>query len=343
MSTLKAIDAAAKKSDDLRREMGITIARLAREEARPFLYSLAMSASLSEAFSERNVYVRLSENLYDLLEGRRKALAELNANMEILSEKREEKERLMRIQALEQKKLIGSESEQNSLLAATKGKESSYQAQLSDTQKEAAAIKNRLYQLLAVSKQITFGQAVTIAQWASSQTGVRAAFLLAVLTQESNLGQNVGTCNRAGDPPSKSWRVIMKPERDHEPFKTITSELGLNINATPVSCPMKDKSGNQIGWGGAMGPAQFIPSTWMGYRSKVTAITGKAANPWDIRDAFLAAAIKLKADGGGAQSGEWTAAMKYFSGGTNKAYSFYGDSVVEMAEEYAADIAKLGQ
>ena len=135
----------------------------------------------------------------------------------------------------------------------------------------------------------------------------------------------------------------MKPDRDQEPFQTITSELGLPIDTTPVSCPMHNKDGSQLGWGGAMGPAQFIPSTWMGYRAKVTAVTGKAANPWDIRDAFLAAAIKLKDGGAGTQSGEWAAAMRYFSGGTNPAYSFYGDNVVATAAQYASDIAKLNQ
>lgn len=343
MTTQKSADANLRRGKELQDEMGDVIAALAREDDRPFLYSLVMSDSLSAAFADRNAYVRLAEELVKLLRVRQKALEELNADLAAIAATRETKNKLLEIQGLQQKQLIGSVSSQNTLLAQTKGKESAYQTQLSDTQKEVAAIRNRLYQLLEVSKQITFGQAVTIAKWASDQTGVRAAFLLAVLTQESNLGQNVGTCNRAGDPPSKSWRVIMKPERDQEPFKTITSELGLNINTTPVSCPMRDKSGNQIGWGGAMGPAQFIPSTWMGYRAKVTAITGKAANPWDIRDAFLAAAIKLKADGGASQSGEWKAAMKYFSGGTNPAYSFYGDNVVKMAGEYADDIAKLNQ
>ncbi len=104
---------------------------------------------------------------------------------------------------------------------------------------------------------------------------------------------------------------------------------------------MRDKQGKQIGWGGAMGPAQFIPSTWLGYRAKVTAITGRAANPWDIRDAFIAAAVKLGADGARNQSGEWTAAMKYFAGSVNPAYSFYGDSVVALAKRYQEDIDNL--
>jgi membrane-bound lytic murein transglycosylase B len=104
---------------------------------------------------------------------------------------------------------------------------------------------------------------------------------------------------------------------------------------------MKDKKGNQIGWGGAMGPAQFIPSTWLKYRSQISAISGKVANPWDIRDAFLAAAILLKANGATSLAGEWAAAMRYFSGSTNTKYRFYGDNVIAIAEEYQKDIEEL--
>jgi membrane-bound lytic murein transglycosylase B len=125
----------------------------------------------------------------------------------------------------------------------------------------------------------------------------------------------------------------------------ITKELGMNPDETPVSCPMRNKDGSQLGWGGAMGPAQFIPSTWQGYKARVSAFTGHTpANPWDIRDAFVAAAILLKANGAdGTREGEWQAAMRYFSGGTNPAYSFYGDNVLELADGYADDIATLGK
>jgi hypothetical protein len=54
-----------------------------------------------------------------------------------------------------------------------------------------------MYELLGGGKQIDFGEAVTIAKWVSGQvSGVEPAFLLAILTQESSLGKNVGTCNR---------------------------------------------------------------------------------------------------------------------------------------------------
>ena len=135
----------------------------------------------------------------------------------------------------------------------------------------------------------------------------------------------------------------MKPDRDQQPFVTVTAELNLDPDITPVSCPLHDSRGRQIGWGGAMGPAQFIPSTWMGYKDQVSAVTGQPANPFDIRDAFIAAAIKLKADGGATQSGEWAAAMRYFSGGTNPAFRFYGDNVVATAAKYQSDIDALNQ
>ncbi|MDZ4284399.1 MAG: lytic murein transglycosylase, partial [Patescibacteria group bacterium] len=125
----------------------------------------------------------------------------------------------------------------------------------------------------------------------------------------------------------------------------VTQELGINPDITPVSCPMRDAKGNQIGWGGAMGPAQFIPSTWMGYRERIVAVSGRApANPWDIRDAFIAAALYLKNAGAvaGNEQSEWAAAMRYFSGSTNPRFRFYGDNVLALARRYEEDIKALG-
>ncbi|HOZ36655.1 MAG TPA: hypothetical protein PLR18_02390 [bacterium] len=337
------INEKTERTERLENQIAEILRAINRSDHYSFIYLLAASENLSQAFDEIEQYVQLSSGLKELLTETKEIKKQLAVEAEILSEKQAEAEDLLSIKVLQKQQLTSLVGEQNTLLKETKGKETNYQNILSDAQKKAAEIRNRLYQLLGVSQNITFGQAVEIATWASGQTGVRAAFLLAVLTQESNLGKNVGTCNRLGDPPEKSWRVVMKPTRDQEPFKAITSELGLDIDTTPVSCPMKDSKGNQIGWGGAMGPAQFIPSTWMGYKSKVEAITGKTANPWDIRDAFIASAIKLKADGAGTKSGEWTAAMKYFSGGTNTKYRFYGDNVVAKADEYQEDIDALNK
>ncbi|OIP77419.1 MAG: hypothetical protein CO002_03035 [Candidatus Portnoybacteria bacterium CG_4_8_14_3_um_filter_44_10] len=328
--------------DQLRQQMAQLIRAINEQEELPILYAFFANDNLSDIFDDMDKHFQIFDSLGSLLDQTRKLKTQLDGQMQTLDQQQEDAQNLLSVKSLQQQQLAGSMNEQSSLLQQTKGKESNYRAVLSDKQKQAAEIRNRIYQLLGVAMQVTFGQALDIAQGVSAQTGVRAAFLLAVLTQESNLGKNVGTCNRPGDPPSKSWKKVMHPTRDQPPFLQITQELGLDTDTTPVSCPMTNK-GKQVGWGGAMGPAQFIPSTWMGYKGKIEAITGKTANPWDIRDAFLAAGLKLAAGGATSQGGEWAAAMRYFFGSTNTKYRFYGDSVVGMAAKYQSDIDKLNQ
>jgi peptidoglycan hydrolase CwlO-like protein len=298
---------------------------------------------LSDFYDEIRNYTRLSQTLNEMVEKIKISQQDLSKKQIILEDKQESAKNLLTLKNLQQQELTGSIQEQSEVLKETKGKESQFQEIIKDSKKRAAAIRSRIYDLVDGEKKINFGEALELANWASKQTGIRSAFLLAILTQESNLGKNIGTCNRPGDPPEKSWKVIMKPTRDQEPFQIITAELGKNPDITPVSCPMKDKKGKQLGWGGAMGPAQFIPSTWIGYRQKITAITGNTvANPWDNRDAFLASAIKLRNDGAnGTDEGDWKAAMRYFSGSTNLAYRFYGDNVIKTTHKYLSDIEDL--
>src|SRR3989338_2249212 len=339
--TEDSIERNAAKMSELKKQLAELIALAYEQDNTPLLHIVLSHDNLSDVLSELEYYSQVSEGLGTLLDAAKQTNEKLTAAKTALGEQHDEANNLLSIQSLQKEQLVGTETEQKTILEQTRGLESEYQAVLGDSKKKAGEIRNRLYQLLGVNTQITFGEAVEIAKYASGMTGVRAAFLLSILTLESNLGKNVGTCNRPGDPPEKSWRVVMKPERDQEPFLAITKELGMNPDETPVSCPMRNKDGSQLGWGGAMGPAQFIPSTWQGYKARVGAFTGNSpANPWDIRDAFVAAAILLKANGAdGTKTGEWKAAMRYFSGGTNPAYSFYGDSVAELAEGYADDIA----
>ncbi len=316
--------------------------RLVNENDRyPILYTVVAKQNLSDVFDRVQDYAQISEQLHGLL-GQTVALKnDLTQHEQELSDQQDQAKNLLSIQSIQQQQLAATVGDQTTLLQQTKGQEADYQITLNDTRRRANEIRTRLYQLLGVSQQINFGDAVKIAQWASGQSGVRAAFLLAILTQESNLGKNVGTCNRPGDPPEKSYKVVMHPTRDVPLFVQITGDLGRDPDITPVSCPMKDSKGRQVGWGGAMGPAQFIPSTWIGYKDQVAQITGKPADPWDIRDAFLASALKLAAGGATSQDGEWAAAMRYFSGGTNTKYRFYGDNVVATAAQYQSDIDQL--
>jgi membrane-bound lytic murein transglycosylase B len=191
------------------------------------------------------------------------------------------------------------------------------------------------------SKAIPFERALAYAKEASNGTGVRPAFILAILTQETNLGANVGTCNRPGDPATKSWKNIMKPTRDIEPYLRIVKSLGITPESMPLSCPQ----GN--GYGGAMGPSQFIPSTWELYTNRVSVVTGnRPANPWNAEDAFAATSVYLKDLGADARTyaAESRAAGKYYAGsrwataGVN-----YSNSVMAIATRIQGNIDILAE
>ncbi|MDD3491548.1 MAG: lytic murein transglycosylase [Candidatus Pacebacteria bacterium] len=301
------------------------------------------SETISEFFDYSNALHSIQEKILENIKELGELRVTLNNQSQELTSNKEETQLLLAMQMLQQQDLEKTRKEQGNLLEVTKGNEQRYQQMLAESRQKATEIKGRIYQLLGVKTQVTFGEALDIANWVSSRLGVRPALLLAVLTQESNLGQNVGTCNRAGDPAYKSWREVMKPDRDQAPFLKICQELGIDPDTTPVSCPMY-QGGQQMGWGGAMGPAQFIPSTWMSYKDQVSSITGNyPANPWDIKDAFVAAGLYLAKWGATQQTrdAEWRAAMIYFSGSTNTKYRFYGDSVLAIADRYAQDISYL--
>lgn len=215
--------------------------------------------------------------------------------------------------------------------------EQTYEQYIKERQQKAASIRAQLFQLRDAGG-IEFGDAVKYAEAASRATGVRAAFILGILKQESDLGKNVGTCNRAGDPAEKKYTSIMPgPNDGHRSYRDdqtvflrITKELGLDPNNTPLSCPWAG------GWGGAMGPSQFIPTTWAAYESRIEASLGVAqANPWNPQHAVMATAIYVKDLGaaGGGFTAEKTAALKYYAGGNWNLpqNQFYGNSVMNHA------------
>lgn len=307
--------------DDLLVELAFEDKSLA-DLYRDFDYFFTVERALVDNVTEVRGVKKQTENEKIRLEGEREEVTD--ARNAIEAEKR----------AIE-----ADEAEKQRLLSVSKKEEANYREVLIAKQQRKQAILDALFGLRD-SKDISFGQAYEYAKVASNGTGVRVAFLLAILTQESNLGKNVGTCNREGDPESKRWYNIMKPERDIPPFKQIVKELGLNIDTVPLSCPMGG------GWGGAMGPAQFIPSTWAMYKSQISKVTGnKPPNPWDPEDAFTASALLLSDLGasGGKYTAERRAALKYYAGGNwdNPKNAFYGDNVMKIAEGYQAQIDLL--
>ena len=200
-----------------------------------------------------------------------------------------------------------SQATQKTLLAESQSQQAAYAQVVATQQAQAAQIKAALFGLRDTAA-IPFGTALQYAQDAQQATGVDPAFLLAILTQESNLGANVGSCYLTntstgagiGANTGSAQSRVMSPTRDVPTFLDILSHIGASMSSTRVSCwqPIYSSSGAPLGWGGAMGPAQFIPSTWALFETRIEKATGDSyADPWDPKDAFFASALYLSISG----------------------------------------------
>lgn len=319
-----------------------------KEDKKP-LFVILLEGNLSDFFNNLANLEKLNFQVKSILDDTKNLKKYLEEQQEKMSENVESLQKTIALQTVKKQQNEQNRAQQDQYLKLT---EAQYQKQLKEKQevdKNVAAIKARIYSLVGVSDVPTFGQAAEIAKSVSNTTGVRAALLLAVLTQESNLGKNVGQCYvtdfTTGDGTNLSGiakKRVMSP-KNIPGFIELTKSLGKEANKTPVSCwiPMYS-SGVPYGWGGAMGPAQFISSTWAMYTNKVAQITGKTANPWNINDAFLASGLLLKDNG--ALTSESVAAAKYYCGGNygRRECTNYANSVLALARKYEADLKTIG-
>ena len=304
------------------------ILRRTREIDDISLTELVLSGSITDFFKDIDDFERVERALDISFDEMAVLRDDLSARKQTLESRQSEEEQLRRLQVLERQAIEKKEKEKQQILTVTKGEEKTYQTLIADRERQAAQIRSALFGLRD-STAISFGIAYQYAKEASALTDVRPAVILGILREESNLGENVGTGN---------WKVDMHPTRDQPVFAELMKELGLNPDTMRVS---KKPS---YGWGGAMGPAQFIPSTWVLYKDRIARISGEnPPSPWTPRTAIFASAL-LMADNGadaGTRAAERLAALRYFAGWANAkkaAYAFYGDDVMSFADQYQKDI-----
>jgi membrane-bound lytic murein transglycosylase B len=275
--------------------------------------------SLSEFFEDLESFRSIKSSLHDslyLIASTKNMTLEEKASLE---DKQERAVELKKLQEIEKQEIERREAEKEDILERTRGQEAAYQAILETQQQTAAQIRQAIFELRGTNG-IPFGTAVDYAKIASQKTGVRAALILGILSQESDLGKNTGQCLvtniETGDGKGKNTGTpfpgTMKAPRDTVPFKRITEALGMDWGTVAISCPQPG------GYGGAMGPTQFIPSTWEMYEGRLkTALGVTATNPWDALHAIMATGLYLQDVGaaGGAYTAEHTAAARYYAGG----------------------------
>jgi peptidoglycan hydrolase CwlO-like protein len=265
---------------------------------------------------------------------------------EIVSEKQhlfdKEEELIALRQSQEQQKnlLEQTQSDKETLFAQTKGEQSEYEALL----KQSFAVKQNLLNSIKVlggsdgrPGAISLEEAYALASTNAARLGnkIRPEYLVGVMKTESGLGGNVGRSfykdSLSGCAAREGNTTKLNYTREEQSFEKITSSLGLPLTQPVSGCPYP----KYIGTGGAMGPAQVMPATWLGYEGKLREFKGSAVSPWSIEDAMLAMGMILLGKVGnqsiaGNEELERKAALCYL-GGCNVKNMWYADRVLNEA------------
>ncbi|MBI5913101.1 lytic murein transglycosylase [Candidatus Azambacteria bacterium] len=308
----------------------LSLKQLQEYDAVSWVGVLFSGESLSDFFNQVRYVKNIQADINDFIANIDSIRNNLEQEKADLEDEKEDVVRLKSLNSLQKSSLEQKQKEKIVLLEKTKGQEKLYNEGIKKSKKDITLIRQQLYTLQSVGVSMSFEEALAKTQFAGQKTGIRPAFLLAIFQVESKLGTYLG---------GGSWRVDMKP-KERPLFLQVTSALGLDPDAMPVS---KRPS---YGWGGAMGAAQFIPSTWLIYADQIASLTGhNPPSPWDIEDAFVGSALKLVGNGAGSQAykDEHKAAAMYLAGGNykKKVAQAYANNVMDWADYYQGQVDAL--
>lgn len=270
------------------------------------------------------------EKMGSLLEEINNTKEKIKADQQELSEVKEEQQSILQQHNLEKKDILEDKAEISEELDEQSKVISKLNSELAELQGDLQVLTGKSYSAKNIKEAVEF---------ASKKTGVPRGFLYGMLKMETNLGKNVGGCTygevekgaeanyKKGKLSKRSWTTFQNRRKT---FKKITDELDLDYKKQKVSC---NPSG-YTGTGGAMGVAQFMPDTWMGYKAEVARVTGHSRpSPWDLTDGVTAMALKLKRTPGvtdGKTSAMKSAACSYL--GT--CYAPYINGILYWAKNY---------
>jgi peptidoglycan hydrolase CwlO-like protein len=363
--TESSIEQTSLKIEDLRDKLAVILQTIHEQDQQSPVEVLFSGDTLSDFFDNLMALETLNLKSQEFLTEIKEFKGVLEGQKQTLDGEKRDLERVVQIQYSQRQQSQTARQEQETLLQMTEAQYQQYLKEREEVEKAASEIRAKIIDLIGIpiGEVPEFGDLLKIAENVSRVVGIRPAFLLGVISQESALGRNIGQCyvtnSQTGGgtyiSSGKPINRIMHSTRDLPIFLRIT---GNNFNKMPVSCWIPvcystvsrglsltynnisiGAAGNVIcpagyapyGFGGAMGPAQFIPSTWQLYENKLISLFGITnPSPWNVRDALAASSLYLSELGATAKTrqSEITAANRYFGG----SYSSYGSQVTQRAD-----------
>jgi len=284
----------------------------------PIIYAMLNENDLSKAFSKADHIITLNQKVYDALNDIQQSKSDVEKQAQDIENTRQDHEKLLDLKQDQQQDLLAVKADTQQNIAEKEATIGELNAKLDKLRSSLSGYLGKAYDAKDVEDA---------AKFASKASGVRKDFILGMLTVESDLGRFTGGCS-AKDSKMSGTRLSL--------FKDICDSLGYNWKTRKVSCPPKSYKGT----GGAMGVAQFMSDTWVGYKSSIASKTGhNPPDPWNLTDGVMAMGLKLARGGATKKSGECNAAKLYLSGTTSSKYNWYCTKVLYWADNYES---KLG-
>ncbi len=305
----KDIELFDKKIDKNKKSLAEMMQEVRYNAEQPFLYIILDRNNFLESALNIDYFLNTKKEILSLIKKLKNNQDKLEKDKKELEGEKEKHQKLLNLKE-DQKRVLNADKYKLKVAVNEKN------ADIKKIQAKLAKVKNNLNSLLG--KSFNVSDIEQAAKLAGKATGVRKDFLMGMLVVETDLGRYTGGCNYK-ESRMNSYRKGV--------FKDICKELGYNYKKMKVSCPPSGYKGT----GGAMGVAQFMSDTWLGYKSKIAANTGhNPPDPWSLGDGVMAMALKLARDGATSKSGECRAAMRYLGG----SHQWYCDKVLYWADNY---------
>lgn len=314
------------------------------------LEMLMTKENISDFFNEFDAVESVKDEIFKTIVNLKNEKEEAGLRKEELEEQNEDHYKLIQMRIDQNGSLDDLKKQKNELLEITKGEENKFQQIMEENKNILPSLRAQLHDLQSLGQKIEFDDALSASEYASSVTGVRQEFILAIFQVETRWGALKGTGNWEDDLykcylrlskiySSREAYYVKRAETEKNAFFSIVNRLDLDPMSVTVS---KEPS---YGCGGAMGFAQFLPSTWVAYEGRVSAITGNyPPNPWNLADALVTMAVKvsdIKGVTSGDSNAEYEAAGRYIGGGAwrkKTAAIKYADRVMVFTDLYAKDL-----
>jgi peptidoglycan hydrolase CwlO-like protein len=309
------------EADQTRQLLRESLRALYQQEQSSLLDVVLGSTSLSALMSERRTYYEIQQRALQYvsdLQQRQKAVAEHIMQLDL---QHRQMQQLKDLQAFQQADLSEQQDAKDNFLKLKQQQQAQYAREIAETKQARTEIEQQLFSLKGLGVDLALNDAYQAARFAGSLTRIRPALLLGIVKVETNVGATLGSGRFPDD---------MHPS-SRDAFLELTSQLKLDPFTTPIS----RRPSNYQGWGGAMGPGQFMPSTWLGLAPRISQLINKPVpDPFSLADALVGVGIMMADRGASDPAKEAEAVGRYLAGPNWQYHLWYSARVLAVAAEY---------